>query len=736
MVLVTAVLNGLSATQAPADERGEFFETRIRPLLVQKCAECHTGSTPEGDLRVDSLAALTTGGMSGPAVVVRDLEAGTLLQRVTTTDADLQMPPETRLSEQELADLRQWIADGAYWPASDQAWNTAEDRAAHWAFQPVQDVTPPQVEQAAWCQSPVDQFIAAGHTARGLTPAAAADRRTLIRRATLDLTGLPPTVEDVAAFVADESPEAFATVVERLLASPAYGERWGRHWLDQARYADTSGDGTDTPIPEARYYRDYVIRSINADLPWNQFLQEQIAGDVLARQDPDHPRANERIVATGYIALSRRFGNSAFAEMNLIIDDTLDTIGKSVLGLTLGCARCHHHKFDPVTLNDYYGLYGYFENTQYPHAGTEHQKERSHFVALTRHAEWRSDYESLEAWAVSDRERQTGDTAIRIGGDLGQKGDVVPRGFLSVLTGDLPQIPANSSGRLQLAEWLTSDTHPLTTRVIVNRVWQYHFGRGIVESSSNFGLQGARPTHPELLDWLTTDFVRHGWSLKHLHRRLMLSSVYQLSSSPHEQNLARDESNQGYWRFTRRRMDAESIRDSLLAVSLQLQTGDPGRHPFKPTDKLQYSQGRPFNEVFEHKYRSVYLMTSRLNKHPFMALFDGPDPNKTTENRRESTVALQALYLMNGPFLQETSAAFAQRLQNFASEPEPRIRHAYEVTLSRPPEADELQDCLQFVQQLQDELTAAGQPATAAEQTAWTGLARVLLSSNEFLYID
>ncbi|MEZ6039661.1 MAG: PSD1 and planctomycete cytochrome C domain-containing protein [Planctomycetaceae bacterium] len=725
---------------ASAEERAEFFESRIRPLLIQKCAECHTGKTPEGDLRIDSAASLVEGGMSGPAIVSKDASASLLVQRLLTDDLDLVMPPEERLSEKEIADVTQWVNDGAYWPADEKEWTTAEDRANHWAFQPVQALTPPDVDNADWCRSDLDRFISAGHAAKGVTPLPAADRRTLIRRATLDLTGLPPQIEDVEAFAADESEDAFEKVIDRLLASQAYGERWGRHWLDQARYADTSGDGTDTPIPEARYYRDYVIRSINADLPYNQFLTEQIAGDILAQQHPDDPRANEQVIATGYIALSRRFGNSAFAEMNLIVDDTIDTIGKSVLGLTLGCARCHHHKFDPVTTDDYYGIYGYFENTQYPHAGTEHQKDRAHFVSLRKNDSWPSDYESLEAWAVSDKPKQVGDVKIMVGGDINQRGEIAKRGFLSVLTEEFPDIPKDSSGRLQFAEWIAADNNPLTTRVIVNRVWQYHFGRGIVESSSNFGLQGSKPGHPELLDWLAADFVKHGWSLKHLHRRIMLSATWQMASSGDpklvQQNLKLDEANTSWWRFDRRRMDAETIRDSLLSVSLTLEPGDGGRHPFKPTKDLKYSQGRPFYAVFDHKHRSVYLMITRLQKHPFLALFDGADPNKTTDNRRESTVALQALFMMNSPFLKEMATAFATRLREFSSDPEARIQHAYEAALGRPPEDDELADSLAFVGEYQAEMNACGKSVDEAEELAWNSLARVLLSSSEFIYVD
>lgn len=721
---------------ARGDDKSDHFEIRVRPLFVQKCAECHSGSTPEGNFGLDTADAFRKGGKTGSPVIANNADASLIIQRVVSEDKKLVMPPEQKLTEAEIADLKKWVNDGAHWPDSVAMPQTADDKASHWAFQPVKEVTPPTVANASWCRNPVDQFIAAGHEASGLTPVAAAERRTLIRRATLDLTGLPPKIKDVDVFLADQSPDAFSKVVERLLASPQYGERWGRHWLDLARYADTSGDGTDTPIPEARYYRNYVIQSFNQDLPYNEFLREQIAGDILAKQDPSNLRVNDRIIATGYIALSRRFANSAFAEMNLIIDDTIDTIGKSTLGLTLGCARCHHHKFDPVTTNDYYGLYGYFENTQYPHAGTEHQKERQFFVSMQKNEAWPKDYESLEAWAVSDKKDQTGDTKIRIAGDIHKKGEIARRGYLSALSSEFPEIPAGNSGRLEFANWLASDSNVLTTRVIVNRVWQYHFGRGIVESSSNFGLQGSKPTHPALLDWLAADFVKNGWSIKHLHRLIMNSATYQLSSAPNDENLRKDEGNKLLWRFDRRRMDAETIRDSLLFVSHQLQDGDGGRHPFKPTPELKYNQGNPFDDIFDHKYRSVYLMTPRLTKHPFMALFDGADPNKTTENRRESIVALQALYLMNSPFVKETAAAFSTQLTSSASDTDARIQAAWQTTLSRPATDEELNDARSFVFEYRQQMMDLGKSESEADQLAWASFSRSLLSSNEFLFVD
>ena len=366
-----------------------------------------------------------------------------------------------------------------------------------------------------------------------------------------------------------------------------------------ARYADTSGDGTDTPIPEARYYRDYVIAAFNRDMPYDQFVREQIAGDILARQQPDDDRYNEKIIATGYVALSRRFGNSKFASMELIIDDTVDTIGRSLLGLTLGCTRCHHHKFDPITTQDYYGLYGYFASTQYPHAGTEHQKDRSDFVPLKLSEAEKAIYDSPVAWAVTDKVEGVGDAKIHIAGDAHKKGEVARRAYVASLNDATPEIAKGESGRLELANWIASSDNPLTARVIVNRVWQYHFGRGIVATSSNFGAQCPPPLHLELLDWLARDFIDHGWSFKHLHKRIMLSAVYQLASEQDEANAKLDEPNEYYWRFDRQRMDAEAIRDAILAVSGTLEAGSPGRHPFPAEDKLKFSQGNPFSQVYD-----------------------------------------------------------------------------------------------------------------------------------------
>ena len=735
LTLIGAIL--LYSTGVFADDRSDFFEKRIRPILVEKCAECHSGETPEGNLRIETLADLTKGGMSGPSLISGKPDAGELIKRLRTGDPQKVMPPKEPLAASVIADFQQWIRDGAVWPDSTLPM-TSRTAAVElpWAFHPLRPVTPPRSSDMAWCQTEIDCFIRSAQETQGLEPARPAGKRALLRRVTLDLTGLPPTPEAMAAFLADSSPEALPLVVDRLLASEAYGERWGRHWLDLVRYADTSGDGTDMPIPEARYFRDYVITAFNRDMPYNQFLMEQLAGDLLARQTPDDPRNHEKIIATGFIALSRRFGNSRNAEYELIIDDTIDTMGRAMLGLTLGCARCHPHKFDPVSTEDYYGIFGYFNSTLYPHAGTEHQKERADFVPIAIPEALKGTLESPLAWAVRDKSEGVGDARISLAGDPRKKGDAAPRAFLHAIDRTRPNIPDGESGRLELAKWIASPDNPLTPRVIVNRIWQYHFGKGLVATSSNFGAQAAPPSHPELLDWLAREFMHHGWSLKALHRKIVLSSVYQLESTSQPQQARLDEANRYYWRFDRQRMDAETLRDSILAVSGTLQPGSGGRYSFPAIDKLNFSQGNPFSAVYDHNHRSVYLMTPRLNKHPWMALYDGPDPNKSTEQRASSTVALQALSMMNGKFLRQKSTALARRILESTLDPQGRVQFAYELVLERPAVTAELTEALDYLHGYQEQLQAGGRSVQEAEELAWTSLSRVLLSSNEFVYID
>ncbi len=773
MTLALAVL-GLLAAQDPKDPKGiEFFEKKIRPVLVEHCYSCHSAQAEKvkGALLLDTRQGLLKGGNMGAAVVPGNVDQSVLIQAIRYHDEDLRMPPKKRLSEEVVADFEAWIRMGVPDPRDGKPKAAGPVPIAAeklWSFRPVVDPAPPAVRDAAWTRNAVDRFILARLEGSGLRPAPEADKQTLLRRATFDLTGLPPTPEELEAFLADESPEAFAKAVERLLASPRYGERWGRHWLDVARYADTGGDASDWPVPEVRLYRDYVIDAFNRDMPYDQFVVEQLAGDRLALREPDGDRFEEKIVATGFVALTRRFNNSKYGDMHLVMESTIDTVGKAFLGMSIACARCHDHKFDPISREDYYGLYGYFASTQYPHNGTEHGRGHDNLVPLTRDPElfekarawmnrwheayhgWRKDnkggakekFEEVKkerpdvrwAWAVVDR-KETGDEPIHLVGDPNRKGEKAPRGFLRGITRELPAIPSGQSGRLELARWLASKENPLTARVMVNRIWQQHFGVGIVPTSSMFGSQGQVPTHPELLDWLASRFVEGGWSVKAVHRLLMNSASYRQSSDAPAETLARDPGNDLLSRFRRRRLEGEAIRDAILFASGRLDLARPGTHPFPAEDEMNYTQHRPFATDYDHEHRSVYLMVRRLGKHPFMALFDGPDSNVSTGERNVSTVALQALYLMNSPLLRTASESFAERIRRGARDDAARIALAHRLAFGRDPDSREERDGGAYLREYREGLEAAGVPGDR-ELLAWSSLCRILLSSSEFFYVE
>jgi hypothetical protein len=808
---------GVSAqTRQPDAET--FFELKVRPILAGRCFKCHGGDKVSGGLRVDSRAALLKGGDSGSAVVPGAPDRSLLIKAVRHSDADLRMPPQSRLPAAVVADLTTWVKQGAVWPEAHAASPFSYEK--HWAFGPVRKAEPPP-DPSGWARHPIDRFIAAGLRKQGLRPVAPAERRVLLRRLTFDLIGLPATPKEVADFLADASPSALEKVVDRLLASPHYGERWGRHWLDVARYADTAGDNADYPIPEVRLYRDYVIDAFNADKPYDQFVREQIAGDLLARRGPAEEYA-DRVVATGFLALSRRYATAPYELWHLTLEDTIDTVGQAFLGLTLRCARCHDHKYDPVTQKDYYALYGIFASTRFPYAGSEEFQSmkfpRRHFVPLfppeksgplleaygkglralgelidraPKDAYWalpesllkdlekqgvdtkilkfglgekkagkeyskkeafqarlnrlRAELQALRqpglpsglpgAYAVS--EGTPADVPLQRRGDPDDKGPVVRRGAPKFLPG-APEltIPAEQSGRLQLAEWLTRADNPLTARVMVNRIWQHHFGRGLVGTPNNLGLRGEEPTHPELLDWLAATFVEKGWSVKAMHRLIVLSKTYQLASAHDEAGAARDPGNRWHWRHERLRLEAEAIRDALLAVSGTLRRDRPGAHPFPPLRAWHWTQHNPFKEVYPSAHRSVYLMTQRIQRHPFLGLFDEPDTNTTTEKRTSSTVPLQALFLMNSPTVKAEAEAFARRLLAGSPDVRARIRLAHELAYARPPRADETERALAYVTRYADELARLGSAAPQRELEAWTSYARVLLCSNEFVYVD
>ncbi len=839
LALAAAVgLAGCVSTAAAADTAGiDFFEHAVRPLLADKCYSCHSAGAKKikGSLRLDTYAGMIGGGESGkPAVVPGKPESSQIITAVHRSTEDLAMPPKEadKLSNQEQADLEKWVAMGAPHPEANGAVAApVVDRAAlmakgreFWSFKPLAEVAVPAAG-AGWADSDIDRFIAAGHKDKGLTPTPDADRRTLIRRATYDLTGLPPTPEESDAFVADQAPDAYARLVDRLLASPRYGEQWGRHWLDVARYADTAGDSADYPVPQAWRYRDWVISAFNRDLPYDHFIRAQIAGDLLPAGDDEERRGN--LVATGFIALAKRFSVAPEREKQLTIEDTIDTLGHAVLGLSLNCARCHDHKFDPIPTTDYYALYGIFDSTRYPFAGSEEnhrpfdlvrlvseeeeakatggkaaeiRAEQEHLQALWKerdggkrarrkaaekarladHGDGKElkpeeqaalaeqakkdaeahaaedgkrrddgaikheieetqkrhqglvdnlpDYLQAYAFAVGEME-QPHDVQVQKRGDLSKLGDQVRRGFPTVLGGQKVAAGTTGSGRLELAGWLSEPSNPLTARVMVNRLWHWHFGRGLVATTNDFGTRGAAPVNPALLDWLAKRFIAEGWSVKRLQREIMLSRTYRQGWSGDEHNRTIDPDNTLCWRFDRRRLSAEEIRDSMLAVSGRLDLSSAGPHPFPPLKDWGYSQHVQFFAVYPSSHRAVYVMQQRLRKHPFFELFDGADTSFSTGVRASASTPLQSLFLMNDRFVFDQAQAIAERAPGDAAE---QVANVYRNVLGRAASADEVQVASTYLARFQAEAGAAGMDAKAGVAS----LARALLASNEFMFLE
>jgi mono/diheme cytochrome c family protein len=871
----------LAASLAHAAQTDEFFETRVRPVFAKNCYACHTDSQM-GGLRLDSGEAVRKGGKSGPPVVPGKPDESLLIRAVRQTHDRIKMPPGGKLKDEEIAALAEWVKAGAVWPAgalsqpkpaSPEYVITAQQRA-FWSFQRVRKPALPPVKDAAAAPSALDHFVEAKLEAQGLQAARPAEKRVLIRRATLDLTGLPPSPEEVDAFLADQSPNAFAKVVDRLLASPRYGERWGRYWLDVARYSDDKLNSTeDEPHPNAFRYRDWVIQAFNQDVPYNLFVKAQIAGDLLPSPDSLQWKP-----ALGFYALS--------PEMQ---DERVDATTRGFLGLTVACAQCHNHKFDPIPQTDYYALQGVFSSTelhrvplapkevvdawdarkkaldkaqarlkdflaeQTDQLGGILASQTARFLLASRNLapagdldhetldRWtqflstpKKDYSYLNHWfelvargasrdqfetaarelqakveevneekhtvdeknkiklglnpsrndmsqadlfslpidqynfwrdLFSESRRDSGgavksregvyyysgsnidrflsgewkrrlnalrddvvnlkkalppqypflqtiqdiqtphDIRVAIRGDANNRGDVAPRQLPSILQEGAPRHFTNGSGRLELAEGIADPANPLTARVMVNRIWLHHFGRGIVETPSNFGNMGAAPSNQELLDYLAARLVENDWSVKSIHREIMLSATYQRSSeniaAGLSNNQAVDPDNRLLWRANWQRMDAETLRDSLLDVAgnLDLQMGGP---PGQLNDK--------------NRRRTVYGFVSRRKLDPMLALFDFPNPNNSSEQRVVTNVPLQRLFMMNSGFVEQQAAGLAKRLTGDDGE---RVRQAYRLLYGRPPSPEEVQLAVAFVR-----------------KSNWNEYARVLLNSNEFEWVN
>jgi len=757
----------------------EFFENRIRPLLAEHCQACHGTDKAEGGLRLTSREEVLRGGDSGPAVVPGAADDSLLVQAVGYLD-EPKMPPQGKLSAAEIGDLTRWVAIGAPWPASDVppdagraaakgAFAITPRQRSWWAFQPIDDPPVPAVADARWPRDDIDRFVLAELESRGMSPAPPADRRVWLRRVTFDLTGLPPTPAELDAFLADASAGAFAAVVDRLLASPAYGQRFARHWLDVARYADFHDANPAARVAscdplEAWRYRDWVVDAFNADMPFDRFITLQICGDVLPSPDGQEPHA-AGLVATAFLANGVWDRGDADKEKLLsdMVDDQIDTVGKAFLGLTLGCARCHDHKFDPVSTEDYYALAGIFYSTRFLDSlgtkGGEITLERVPLVPRSVAAERDArllkidavmaalaaldkatpavaadhperlalvaERDALEAelpppYPVALAVQEGGtpgspfpnvqDVPIHIRGSHTRLGPVVPRRMPAFWAGDVQPPIAHGSGRRELAEWIASHTNPLTPRVIVNRIWLWHFGAGLVRTPNNLGLLSEPPSHPALVDWLASRFVADGWSLKNLHRRIVLSATYRQDSRVSPEAHERDPENRWLGRFAGRRLDAEAIRDAMLAVSGQ----------------LDCTGGGPAGDDFSIRRRSLYVQTARWQRDSYAILFDAANPDASIDCRTSSTVAPQALLLLNHPFVHEQAAHLAKRLTETGTDDDSeRIRWAYRLLFGRPPSAEELAVGLA--------IATAGNPATGA---GWTDFAHVLLCTNEFVFVD
>ncbi|MCG6158133.1 PSD1 and planctomycete cytochrome C domain-containing protein [Rubinisphaera margarita] len=773
-------------TKTPSPEELKFFESRIRPVLVKHCYDCHSleTETAEGGLRVDDRAAIRAGGGRGPAVIPNRPDASVLLTAMSHADSDLKMPPrEDRLSDDVLHDFRTWITMGApdprepeseSSPPAELVWSKA---ARHWSYQPLIRANVPDVEDADWPRDPIDHFIGRAQLEQDLTPSPDAEPGQFLRRLTFDLIGLPPSPEDLERFQEDwhtrGADVAIEREVDRLLASPRFGEHWGRHWLDVARFGESSGKEANISFPFAWRYRDYVIDSVNDDLPVDRFLIEQIAGDLLP-YETEKERAR-LLVATGFLAV----GTKNLSERNEkqfqadLVDEQIDSLTRAVMASSVACARCHDHKFDPFAMKDYYALAGIFSSTE-TYFGThvspasqqggdlirlprvedevilhpsvpekkakqlqqqlvELQAEKAEMDAAMRAAFsgrkpektftlqqalgniWRTGAVKGQLAKIDDQGQAIPvamgaldrdiiiDAPLLARGEIDRPGEPVPRGFPRVIAiENSPEIPENTSGRMQLAKWLTDPSQPLTTRVFVNRVWHHIFGTGIVRTVDDFGTTGEAPSHPELLDLLALDFMDDGWSLKRLVRRLVLTRTYRQSSHFRETNFLKDPDNRRLWRIAKRRLPAEAIRDAMLVASGELETSRPQGSLVgttildRPISLIGLDKRLP-KDLDGSVHRSVYLPVIRDRLPDVLDLFDFAEPSLVTGQRETTNVPLQALYLMNSDFVTERSRAFAARLSKQSDSPKEIVRQAFLLCFSREPDQEELERALVYL---------------------------------------
>ncbi len=808
----------------------EFFEKKIRPVLTQHCYKCHSAAAAsvKGELKLDTRDGLLKGGESGASVVPGDSQSSLLMEALRFEG--LEMPPTGKLSDEQIADFAAWIDMGAPDPRTGSGAKKKLDLASarqFWAYKLPNKPALPAVQNSSWATTDVDRFLLAAMEKQGLKPAADADKLTWLRRVTFDLIGLPPTLAEIDAYLADSSSGADAAVVDRLLASPQFGERWGRHWLDVARYGESTGKERNIPFTHAWRYRDWVIDAVNADKPYTTFIKEQIAGDLLPAANPQ--QHNTQSIATGFLALGPKSVNERNAEQYLMdaVDDQIDVTTRAFLATTVGCARCHDHKFDPIPTADYYALAGIFRSTEAlsgvvgrstkgvkndysgelmalaspsstsdagkqaaaPKLSAEDQAEyakiqkrleqrREELARLVKSVKGttqnknaaknsaKKQYKTLAEQIERDEKKladlkagakpaggggsadsfamgvrdvaRPADTEIRTRGEPEEKGAVVPRGFVQVLkSSQTPKVDPRHSGRLQLAEWIASRDNPLTARVMVNRVWYHLFGRGIVETVDNFGALGEEPSHPELLDYLAVRFMDQGWSLKKTIRELVLSRAYRMASEHDADNYAKDPGNRYFWRMNRRRLDAEAIRDATLAVGGTLDLARPVGSPIARLSTAGELGRRgsieDLGDSVAH-HRSIYLPLIRNGMPEALAVFDVADPSLIVGQREVTTVATQALFLMNSPLVLKQAQEAAKRVTSSSGDTARGVEAAYRLILQRPPSSDELRLGAQFIAEY-GQVAGKEKISTPSTDAAWTALCQSLISSAEFRYL-
>ena len=665
----------------------QFFESKIRPLLVNNCHECHGNEKHKGNLQLNSRKTILRGGDSGAAIVPGNPAKSLLIEAVKYTNSDLEMPPKKKLGKQAVADLSEWIRLGAPWPSEtvqvtakhEHGFSITDEDRDYWAFRPVKR---PRLAKRNGNQAPIDQLIQAQLDARGITANPIASQATLIRRAYFDLIGLPPTYGEVQAFVNDDSPDAWPRLVEHLLGLPQYGERWGRHWLDVVRFAQTNGYERDDEKPLVWKYRDYVIRSFNEDKPYDRFVMEQIAGDELTDVD------NDSLIATGFYRLGvwdDEPDDPRAAEFEGL-DDMLKTTSETFMGLTVGCARCHDHMFDPISQRDYYEMLAFFRNVRF-YDKPKYEWDSATYSPLIAPLEvfaWQNQPDKPKdakppwdgreyAMTVREHSAKPMDTHLLIRGNAGRPSKKVEPEFLKVLAKAKPAIakspnPFTTGRRLALAKWIASPGHPLTARVMVNRIWQFHFGRGLVATPNDFGQAGKPCANPALLDWLAAEFVDGGWSIKHMHRVIVNSEAYRRTSWQNPMNQNADPDNELFWRQNLRRLEAEAIRDAILKTSNSLNTAMGGRG-FYPNFSGEViagaskpGRGWGYSRADEQARRSVYAFVKRTMMVPFLEVFDYSGTEGSIGARAVTTVAPQALTLLNSDFVSGQARKLAATL--------------------------------------------------------------------------